>query len=451
MTKIVGALVLVGVVALAAVGVWMAVAKDAPGDERRSMPDIKLGTLMHVWYGFDQDTGESVGGVGSSHWDSTVVVQPMKGLYTSDDPDVIRWQLNQMLQAGITWVLISWAGPAVDNLPDNYTANGTHIGSHRAAKAVLKEIGDLPGQPLKAAVLVEPWPDEAVLFGAPLSMTDGEKSKIWQAIHDELYSPFQDIWLELNDKPLVATWMPMHIGEDVRFSYRLMNVYEDVPAPEGYLMDWNMLDTEDERVFELLLDNEDGFRKVSPRLNWRHLYMSGFRDEPRQHDPYFKDGWYESQWRWADNNREGIKLLLVWTWNEYHEQNFIEPTDTPPEIGVGTVYRDKTRHYFDRLRSGQSFKEYEGASVSVSELRQMIGSIDVKELGLPNDVELDLFHRYSTNAGSLVRWDYCSSAEVRREEDSRRICVAVRYGDRRGCSVVGDCARPSWGGGHVRT
>ena len=348
----VGAVALLAVAAIAATGAWLSVgSKDG-------VSEVQLGTLIHVWYGFDPNTGESVGGVGSSHWDSTVVVQPMKGLYTSDDPEVIRWQLNQMQEAGITWVLISWSGPATRGLPASYQPNGVHVGTHRAAKAVLQEIKNFPGQPIRAAILVEPWPDEAVLFGTPFLMTDGEKADIWTAIHDDLFVPYRDIWFELDGKPLVAAWMPMHIGQDARFTYRLMNVYEDVPAPSEYPMDWNMLDTKSEAVFEASLSNGDGFRKVSPRLNWLHLYMNGFRSVPLQIDPYFKDGWYDLQWQWVFRYRDRLKLLLVWTWNEYHEQNFIEPTLTEPEVGVGDLYRGRTRFYFDRLQSGEKFKRH---------------------------------------------------------------------------------------------
>ena len=73
--------------------------------------DIQLGTLLHVWYGFDSETGEPVGGRGSSHWDPTVVVEPEPGFYSSDDKALIKWQINQMRATGVTWVLVSWFGP----------------------------------------------------------------------------------------------------------------------------------------------------------------------------------------------------------------------------------------------------------------------------------------------------------------------------------------------------
>ena len=338
------------VAALAGIGACQGV---APGERGSAESNVQLGTLMHVWYGFDE-AGESVGGRGSSHWDSTVLVQPMKGLYASDDPEVIEWQIDQVLEAGITWVLISWSGPAVESLPASYSPNGVHIGTHRATQAVLNYLNGLPGQPMKAAILVENWPDEQALFGDPLPLTDSEKSAIWDSIHD-LYQNYEEIWFDWEGKPLVAAWMPMHMGPDDRFTYRLMNVYQDVPLPDDYLMDWNMLDTQDREVFGDLV-SEDGFRKVAPRLNWWPLYRIGYRDEPIQIDADLSERWYDLQWEWVFDDRDRIKLLLVWTWNEYHEQNFIEPTITQPSIGVGEVYRDRTRYYVDRLRSGQRFK-----------------------------------------------------------------------------------------------
>ena len=393
MKRIVPVMVLAGVAVLAFAGMWQSSLSDEADKRMLSNPireRPQLGTLLHVWYGFDPETGESVGGVQSSHWDATVVVQPQQGFYSSDDPEVIAWQIDQMLEAGITWVLISWSGTGQPNLPTGFSPN-TRIyeASHRAAKAVLDHILTLNGR-MKATILVEPWTDVEVLFGEPLAISEQDKAGIWEAIHKELYTPYRSVWFEWEGKPLIASWMPMDIGPDDRFTYRRMSVYEDIPAPPTFPMDWNMLDTTDPAEFKKLV-SADGFRKVSPRLNWFHLYMSGFRDEPLSIDPYFESGWYDSQWKWVLDNRNEIDLLVAWTWNEYHEQNFIEPTVTDLPVGVAEVYRDKTRFYMERLTSGKNYQRHQGPVVSVNDLRQMVGSIGYSELGLTSETELETF------------------------------------------------------------
>ena len=126
-------------------------------------------------------------------------------------------------------------------------------------------------------------------------------------------------------------------------------------------------------------------------MNWFHLYMSGFRDEPLSIDPYFESGWYDSQWKWVFDNRNDIDLLLAWTWNEYHEQNFIEPTVTDLPVGVAEVCRDKTRFYLERLSSGKTYQRHQGPAASVNDLRQMVGSIGYSEPGLTSEMELETF------------------------------------------------------------
>ena len=357
---------------------------------------------MQVWYGFDLATGKSVGGVGSSHWDSTVVVQPRHGLYSSDDPDVIAWQIDQMLDAGITCVMISWFGTGLPNLPFGFSPdNKFGEANHRATKAVLDHLLTLNGR-MKASILVEPWPDVSRLHGEPFLISDSDKAEIWGIINYELYRPYKSVFLQWDGKPLVTAWMPMDIGPDNRFTYRRLSVYEDIPSPADFPMDWNLLDTTDANKYGQLI-SADGFRKVSPRFNSLYLYMSGRRDKIVQIDPYLREGWYDSQWEWVFDNRDDIKLLMVWTWNEYHEQNFIEPTASGSPLGVQELLRDRTRFYWNLFRSGQTFRRHDGPVANVKDLRHMVGTIDARELGLADDVERDAFlSSLLTRAGSYI-------------------------------------------------
>ena len=69
---------------------------DNGEEKKRSMPaDVPLAALMYLWYGFDVATGESMGGIGSSHWNTPgvhnahrrgVTDEPEYGFYASDDP-----------------------------------------------------------------------------------------------------------------------------------------------------------------------------------------------------------------------------------------------------------------------------------------------------------------------------------------------------------------------------
>ena len=150
--------------------------------------------------------------------------------------------------------------------------------------------------------------------------------------------------------------MPMDIGPDSHFTYRRMAV-ATLPAPDDYPMDWNVLDTQDSEVFKAIISS-DGFKKVSPRFDTSYLYAAGVRDTVIQMDPLLEEGWYDDQWRWIKEEEARIELPFVWTWNEYHEQNFIEPTLTEPPVGSGVLLSDKTRHYWNLVREGRPYVRY---------------------------------------------------------------------------------------------
>jgi hypothetical protein len=53
--------------------------------------------------------------------------------------------------------------------------------------------------------------------------------------------------------------------------------------------------------------------------------------------------------------QEDLKLVLIATWNDYHEQTQIEPCDGGP-LGTGHLLLDKTGWYVSRLKKGEPFQ-----------------------------------------------------------------------------------------------
>jgi len=59
------------------------------------------------------------------------------------------------------------------------------------------------------------------------------------------------------------------------------------------------------------------------------LPLQCIRDEVIKIDPDLTEGWYDWQWEEVFEHRDRIKLLMIWTWNEYHEQIHVEPVEGP--------------------------------------------------------------------------------------------------------------------------
>ena len=77
--------------------------------------NVPLAAVFAGWYGHDPVSGECIGGLGSTHWNDGpntggVRYVPEMGYYCSSDPKVVSWQLDQMEEAGISFLLSSWWG-----------------------------------------------------------------------------------------------------------------------------------------------------------------------------------------------------------------------------------------------------------------------------------------------------------------------------------------------------
>lgn len=132
---------------------------QAPQGETRK---VDLATLWYSWFGFDLNTGQSIGGLGSSHWNTDVgsygsrvgiTDEPKWGFYASDDPVVIARQLQQMMRAGISVVIISWWGWGDHDL-DGQVEGDIGVSYNEAITTALQYIKEHK-LPIRFAFLVE--------------------------------------------------------------------------------------------------------------------------------------------------------------------------------------------------------------------------------------------------------------------------------------------------------
>ena len=160
---------------------------SSPSDATPPGANMQLGTLMHLWYGIDPQTGECRGGLGSSHWDETVLVEPEQGFYCSLDQAVIERQIQQMRSVGINWILLSWWGEG--------SGQPIFRANHEATLKVLQHLQALNelGGTMKATILVEPWLATGSDFTPLVEIPESEKEAIWTLINNQLYRPHRDI------------------------------------------------------------------------------------------------------------------------------------------------------------------------------------------------------------------------------------------------------------------
>ena len=132
---------------------------DVPQGQSDAMTQ-PLAALMYLWFGFDLDTGASIGGLKSSHWNTDLGIgsrvgltdEPAYGFYASDDPAVIAQQLASMEQAGINTILVSWHGWGDTNFDGN--VNDKEKEAMQRALIALMDYISSTNAPFKVAVLV---------------------------------------------------------------------------------------------------------------------------------------------------------------------------------------------------------------------------------------------------------------------------------------------------------
>ncbi len=320
--------------------------------------DFNLATLFYTWFGFDLVTGESVGGLKSSHWNTDVgsygsrvgiTDQPEYGYYASDDPAVIARQLTDMEKAGINTIFVSWFGWGDTNF-DDVIDSQEGAAMHRAAIALLDYL-NVTNEPFKVAIAVEPFmPD-------PSSLSSVNKQKVVDFLHDNIYSVYSDLMFQMDGKDLLIHFNPIDLKEtaDARFTFKKWGSVNDQNWKTSTTLDWNGypdVSWLDQQI------TEDGTLIVFPRFDeyWAQVMGHSFAYDIRRVDPFLDKGVYEQAWQVAVDNKASINLLVVYSWNEHGDHSAIEPTVGLTHISAGRSLVQKTSEYYRQFIAGEGVK-----------------------------------------------------------------------------------------------
>ena len=72
-----------------------------------------MGSLWYTVYGYDRETGECQGGLGSAGWNDggpPVMAEPWRGFYCFGDTDYREQTIELMREHGFSWTMLSWNG-----------------------------------------------------------------------------------------------------------------------------------------------------------------------------------------------------------------------------------------------------------------------------------------------------------------------------------------------------
>lgn len=312
-----------------------------PGDGAHA-EQPPLAALYAPWYGYDYTTGDCRGGWDSMHWGTFwgTVYAPETGYYCSADPNVIRWQLDRVQEAGIGVLLVSWWGWGDTNLDG--TVEG-HPDAHmnRGIAALLDEVR---ASPIKVALIAEPF----TLTQAGLLPNAAQQQIVLDWLWQHYYEPYSAQMFQWDGKPLLVSFDPMRLPADPRYTVRHWTGRPR--GTETVAGGWQWFFAPPHDVIEGMSD--DGVVFVYPRFDEWYLKHGGapyITCEPRRIDLDLTQGLYDQQWQRVIENRGNVRLVVLYSWNLYGEQAHIEPSGQGP-APVGSDYVVKTRAYYDQLR-----------------------------------------------------------------------------------------------------
>ena len=251
-------------------------------------------------------------GLGSRHWNDSaltpVVDKPIVGFYSSLDPATVEWQLRMAVMAGVNTLFVSWWGP------------GSY--EDRALPIVFEKARSLG---LRVAVLIEPY-----LGGAPQLYTwrwwVGVLSYLWT----HYVARYPDAYALLNGRPLVLAFNPVGLVYRPEAPFAEIRIVGNAVNSSGRV-DWDLWPDYLAGIRHVasveLRIRKDGYVAVAPRFDDTLLYALGARQDcsSRLLDPLYLDELYEKQWLWIIEHRSEVRIVAIYSWNEYHERSAIEP------------------------------------------------------------------------------------------------------------------------------
>ena len=281
---------------------------------------IPIGVISYLWYG---NATSGIGGLGSPGWNSTscpgggaVIDRPNIGFYVSDSNQTFRTEIGEMQDAGISFIVVSWWGPSSTG----------ETGAINKAVADLFRYLQSSNSDMKAAIMVDAFPEDCngTIPNVPFS-------QVYTYVQNNFVTPYDKWYFQWEGKPLLLFFNPLQPGTNANFTVRTIG---NRPNP----VDWSFWDatenfSQGEGGTGVNMSNEvgdpyvspDGEVTVVPRIDSYFNYAAGYQSGYLRFDDDLTLGLYQYEWNYVLGHSSEVKLVLIYSWNEYHERTAIEP------------------------------------------------------------------------------------------------------------------------------
>jgi len=277
-----------------------------------------VGAVLYLWYG---NATRGTGGLGSPGWNSptcpgggAVVDTPSAGFYVSDSNATFRRQVGEMQNAGISFALVSWWGPFT---------TGEAGAINKATLDLFRYLASVDSS-FKVAVMID-------AFTTACNLPDITTSQVCGYVQNTFAAPYSRWYLRWEAKPLLLFFNPLQPCSNDNFTMRTIGnrpnsvdwIFWDAPANFSQGQGGTGVNMSNDVGDPFV--SPDGEVTVVPRIDSYFNYVGGYQPGFLRFDSGLQLGLYQYEWNFVLSHRNEVRLVLIYSWNEYHERTAIEP------------------------------------------------------------------------------------------------------------------------------
>ena len=214
---------------------------------------------------------------------------------------------------------------------------------------------------ISVALIVEPFVKTQAGI-EPRDLQPSQRAMVLDWLWTDYYGKekYRNVWFQWEGKPLVIAFDPMTLtlplSSTYPISYTIRNWTGRPKSDETVRAGWDWFFGPPQDPISGM--SSDGVTFVYPRFDEVPAKAMGatyITWPPRSIDPLLRRCAYERQWQQLAEHRADIKMIVLYGWNLYGEQAYIEPAAaTPPRPSIGYSYVDRTREYYQALADGRA-------------------------------------------------------------------------------------------------
>ncbi|MHB1907373.1 MAG: hypothetical protein ACYCQJ_00725 [Nitrososphaerales archaeon] len=223
-----------------------------------------------------------------------------------------------------------------------YGLNQPDESVNNATLNAFKYVESLDNPNFKLAIMVDAF---------STSLSQQSYGQVYSYIESNFYSRFSNIVFSWEGKPLLCWFNPLdpfsQNSANTSFTNRVVgnNPYVNWIFWMGMNGYQASKGTENPASYEGNPNiSSDGVVSITPRFDDHVLYPEG-RSGYMIFDQNYTLDLYQEEWNYVLDHRASVSLVLIYSWNEYHERSAIEP-HYDSTASVGPFYLLNTTQYF---------------------------------------------------------------------------------------------------------